>query len=97
VGWPRRRYGIRGSRPRRVSGQSRLNGQAGWFLQTVSAICPSSEEGGRSSSARNGGGMDRYATDRVVERLVRPAGMTERVPHSLRHSFITPPSTPACR
>ena len=45
--------------------------------------------------------MDRYA-DRTVKRLARRAGINKRIsPHSLRHSFITPPvrrqPTPARR
>ena len=34
--------------------------------------------------------MDRYAADRIVQRLARRAGITKRIwPHSLRHAFIT--------
>jgi Phage integrase family len=48
----------------------------------------------RPRSAR----MDRYAADRMVKRLVKRAGIAKRIsPHSLRHSFITAPSTPASR
>jgi integrase len=37
-----------------------------------------------------GGRMDRYCADRMVERLVKRAGIDKRIsPHSLRHSFIT--------
>ena len=36
------------------------------------------------------------AADRTVKRLARRAGIAKRIsPHSLRHSFITPPWTPA--
>ena len=42
--------------------------------------------------------MDRYCADRMVKRLVKRAGIDKRIsPHSLRHSFITAPSTPASR
>jgi len=41
-------------------------------------------------SGERGGRLDRYAADRMVERLCRRAGVTKRIsPHSLRHSFIT--------
>ena len=44
----------------------------------------------RSSSARTGWRMDRYAADRTVKRLAKRAGIVKRIsPHSLRHSFIT--------
>jgi integrase len=42
--------------------------------------------------------LDRYAATRIVKRLAKAAGIAKRIsPHSLRHSFITPPSTPVCR
>jgi integrase/recombinase XerD len=40
--------------------------------------------------------LDRHAAGRIVRRIARRAGITKRVgPHTLRHAFITPRSTPA--
>jgi hypothetical protein len=42
--------------------------------------------------------MDRHRAGRIVQRVARRAGLDKKIgPHTLRHAFITPPSTPASR
>ena len=46
--------------------------------------------------AADGRRLDRHPTDRIVRRTARRAGIGKLVtPHTLRHAFITPVSTPA--
>ena len=41
--------------------------------------------------------LGRHAAGRIVRRVARRAGIQRVGPHTLRHAFITAPSTPACR
>ena len=50
------------------------------------------------SRARHALRLDRHAGSKIVRRIARRAGITKSVgPHTLRHTFILPPSMPACR
>jgi hypothetical protein len=46
----------------------------------------------------DGARLDRHSAGRIVRRIARRGGIAKRVgPHTLRHAFITAPSTPASR